>query len=824
MALKPRHKRRILWSLISLIGALVLAVILVPPMITLNKFKPMVEKSIYDQTNVPAKLNGDIHFSLIGGATIVAHDVVVPTAKIGSVMFSIPFRALFDIQNAKLNDAVVIYDADISVDKLSPAKFNHDIEIYNSQIDFMGRKFNIIRADFTDGAFHGTIRSDEHKYDVEFIGSQIHIKNRNNDLDIIGQMYSDGSIRGQMSLNTNNVNAWFGFSEPKLDQNITMTTDFEWDGGTGYKFTNIVGDNFSGNIEFLPNGDRTIQLVSDDTTFDFSFLFIPDRIRHTTKYNLDLYGHLTLGKRVFNHLKINAISTQDKIQITNLIADDIVITGGTITSDGAHDIMIMMPINGVNTMCIFSGTPTNWGCSKFTYGNISGSISVSDNKYNVIAQSNEPLPNLDEMKKLLSRLGTHGTVRFKFADVGGTYTITDKSVTATYDFAKNQNLQWAKIDLPFLPKYMLTDTGDFTWNNNMLTFTPHNKQWQLSTYDNYFYLSGTSFKSWIPNLDIPFINDGPYTISGFYNNTSISNLTINIAGHEFSGNASGDTITLHTDTLSVDDFTNPEFIQHFAEQEFLTNEPVLTLFDLPIKLSVSANQIVFDGITYNNFVYALKPDSQTFSISDSARGNLLVTIERSGINYDIFIQLNKFVIRGLLLSDKMPLNIRDTVITADIALNTYGQIAHDIRYNMSGALDLSFDDGYLIGMSFDDFYASAENITHLNAEYALANALGGGETKIKHMHIIGTYDQGNFITTAPIELSMRHTDAIGGLAITNDMMTAEFDLTLRGTAPTPVTIQLSILPDGGRSYSLSDIMQNLDIGFMRAFIRTRDKF
>ena len=115
MALKPRYKRRIFWTLICAIGAFALAIIIIPPMITLNKFRPMIEKSIYDQMAVPAKLNGDIHFSLVGGATIVAHDVVVPTARIGSVMLSIPFHDFFDIEHAQLKNAVIIYDADITI-------------------------------------------------------------------------------------------------------------------------------------------------------------------------------------------------------------------------------------------------------------------------------------------------------------------------------------------------------------------------------------------------------------------------------------------------------------------------------------------------------------------------------------------------------------------------------------------------------------------------------------------------------------------------------------------------------------------------------------
>ena len=234
--------------------------------------------------------------------------------------------------------------------------------------------------------------------------------------------------------------------------------------------------------------------------------------------------------------------------------------------------------------------------------------------------------------------------------------------------------------------------------------------------------------------------------------------------------------------------------------------------------------MIYNGNEYQNFIYALKPASQTFSITDTSRGNLLATIEQDKTNYEIFIQLNQFVINGNLLSSAMPLNIRDTMITAELALTTHGQIAHDIYYNMAGTLDMTFNDGYIIGMSFDEFYASAQNITSLNAEYALANALTGGETRLKSMHIIGNYDRDNFITTEPIKISMRHTDGVGGLAITDGMMTAEFDLTLRGTAPEPATIALSVLPNGDRKYSLSEIMQNIDPGFMRAFVKTHNKF
>ena len=230
MAKKPKNKRKLFWSVISGIITLVLVVLLVPPMITLNSLKPIIEKSIHEQTAVPLKLNGDIHFSLIGGTTIVAHDVSIPTAQIGSVLFSIPLRNFFNLAKSHLNGPVVIYDADIQIENLVPASFNHNIEIYNSDITFHGQKFKIVRADFTDGEFHGVIRSNEHKYEVEFIGDTFQIKNKNNNLTIRGQIFSDGSIRGRMSIETTNINQWFGFAEPQIKQLIKMTPNFEWAG------------------------------------------------------------------------------------------------------------------------------------------------------------------------------------------------------------------------------------------------------------------------------------------------------------------------------------------------------------------------------------------------------------------------------------------------------------------------------------------------------------------------------------------------------------------------------------------------------------------
>lgn len=824
MALKPKHKRRIIWSVISIIGAVALAVIIVPPMITLNKFRPFVEQAIYEQMAVPAKLNGDINFSLIGGATIVAHDVVVPTARIGFVLLSVPFSDLFDLEHAKLKNAVVIYDADIKINKLAAVNFNHTIEIYNSNIDFMGRKFHVVRASFSDNKFYGTVRSDDHKYDVEFVDDGFVIKNKNNNLEMTGQVYTDGTIRGHISIETDDVGSWFGLDMPKENRIVKLDADFEWDGGNGYKLNNISTDYVSGNIEYLANGNKNIQLVSDNIDYDFSFLLEPGRISHKTNLNLDFYGKLKFGRWDFSHLRIQVTGAQNKLQIANVVADNIAITGGTITANGAENLTITLPIDGENAMCLFSGTPKKWECAMFSYGDMSGQLSVDGNRFDVSVYSDLPMPDKDKFMYDLKKLGTNGRVEFQFADIGGVYEITETETKVTYDFVKGKTLEFVGANISFLPEFMKNDLGDFVWKNGMMTFTPYNGNWKLSNYDNHFYLTGDSFKAWLPDLDLQSLDDSGYTVSGFYQDGIISNLVIKINQHEFVGNANGDSLTLHTPELSIDAFVNQAFVDNYAELEFRTNEPIMVLFDLPVKIALSADRMIYNGNEYKNFVYSLKKDAQTFSIMDSKRGNLLVTIERDRTNYEIHAQFNRFLINGWLLSNQMPLNVRDTMITGQIDMDTAGQIAHDIYYNLVGTLDITFNDGYISGIGLDEFYASAKNITSMNAEYALAHALSGGETRLKQMQIFGDYEHGNFISTKPVKFAVRHADGVGGLAIKDGFMTAEFDLTLRGTAPVPATIQLSVMPDGERDYSLGDLMRQIDPGFMRAFVNTHNKF
>ena len=824
MALKPRYKRRIFWSLISLIGLIAIAIVIVPPMITLNSLKPKIEKTISEQTGVTAKINGNINFSLLGRATIVANDVDIQIGNIGALMFSVPLTSIFDIDNAPLTGDITVYNGNVSIDTLIPKDFNHQIDIYNTNVKFRNRNVEVIDATLENGNLIGTVRTDNHKYDIDVEQDYFTVKNQNANLEITGQLYADGSIRGQLAMKTDEINKWFGFSEPKIETTIDLTTDFSWDGGQGYSFKNIRANKFYGNIEIFPNGSKNIQLSGNDINYNMSFLLKPSRIFYRTQYDLDFYGQLQFGKYTFKHLKIDALGTTDKLEIKNIVADDIAMSGGYIDANGAKDVLITMPYEGMPSLCLFSGTPENWKCSDFSYGDFSGSLSVNGEEFEIFIQSNKPMPSRETLIKWAKKLGTHGKINFQFLDMAGSFEVKQDNIQPSYTFAQNKTLQWLNPNITYIPSFMSNVRGDFKWNGDIMTFAPESNRWTLELSKNTFKITGKNAKEWLPNLDLRSLNNLEYTISGSYKENTISNLVIEIAGHTFTGSFNNNNLTLKTKLLNLDSFVSQKFLDNYEEQEFLTNNPIMILFDIPINISLSADSIIYNGDEFKNFVYSLKPNIQTFSITDSDRGNLLTTLRKENNRYKIFAQLNRFLINGNLLSSAMPINVRDSIITAEINMTTFGNIAHDIKYNLSGDMDLSFEGGVLVGLGIDNFYASANNLTTLNAEYALANSLESGESAIKKMRIIGNYDDGNFETTSPLTLQLRHTDAQGSLSIINGQMQLSLDMILRGTSPSPSPISLEVLPDGNRSYSLSEIMRNFDPTFMKTFVNTHEKF
>lgn len=824
MALKPRTRRRIIYFSAAFVAVAAIMVVVVPPMFTLNRLKPKLEAAISAQTGVETRIQGDVHFSLLGAATIVARDVRVPDGRIGAAAFRIPISSLFNIENARLSHRIGVYDADVKISRLVPVAPEYDIDLHNCNVEFLGKDYRIINGVVGDGNFQATVRTDQHRYDIKLDGDAFYVTNKNNNLVLLGNLTGDGGARGTMSLQTDDVNRMFEFEQPKIPGMIDLEMKFDWDGGYGVRFSDIHANNFTGNIELAPDGRRNIQISSSDAVFDFSFLLNPTRFIYETSFNLNLRGRLTLAGHEFSHLIVQATGTPQALRIEKIVADNTVISGGVISADGAHDLAIATKIDGRMATCLFSGTPDKWSCDKFTYRGMTGTLNVDGDTFTATVTSDAPMPSDEDVRGMLDRLGRRGQVKFIFADAAGTLFMEKDTVRPEFKFARDKTLSWMRGEMDFIPAFMRNEIGDFALSGDRVTFRPHSGRWELTTQGDAFVISGRSLHDWFPDMDLRAIADGEYFVSGLRRDDAISNLTIRFLEHEFIGTAAGKTITLKTDTLNLDALTDQGYIDNYDEMEFLTDAPIMLPFDLNANISLQADKLIYNGDEYSNFVYSRKDSNQTFSISDRDRGNLLIIISKEKKEYSISVQASNFKLAGALLGADMPLNVSDTRITGEADIRTSGKIAHDISYNMAGTIDATFTGGYIIGFGVDEFYAAAPDITTLNAEYAISNALDGGRSVLKEMNVKGEFAGRDFQTTAPLTISMRHATAGGALEITDGRMRANMDIILRGTSPAPTPISVQILPSGTRRYSLSEIMKNFDASFLREFIATHGKF
>ncbi len=840
--MKARHRRIVFFSILSVFLALILAAIIIPPMFNLKSMRPGFESALQTQTGTTAKINGRINISLLGRAHIVAHDVIVPNGKIDSVMFTIRLSEIFNISDAKLSGTIYVDGARLDLQSLEAPKIATEILLSNSDVKFMGKKYDIVQATLQNGNFDGWIRTEQHKYFIKSNTDEFSVTNKSEGLSIIGKWQNGGGANASLAIDTDDINSWFDFFEPEIQDHVKLTMSVDWDGGYGFKFLEIRGkvggDDFTGSIELPADSSiRKIQIKSDKINFDLSFLLTQKTLLKNVNLDLDLRGNLKFANTSYDMIRLNAVAENDKIKIENLEFANNKINGlinGNITGNGAQNLVINLTRSDDEIYCLFNGTPENWRCDEYKYTGknliANGKLSADKFGFTALMNSKQPMPENFDFAGALAFLGDNGNIDFQFINMAGKIDIKNKKQTINYNLVINKSLNWLNTsDFQFLPESMRMQTGTMQWKDNDFSFTPENKKWELTTQGNFFYLTGASTVEFInaryPSLDMPFINDFPYEVSANYSGNYITDLELRMADHIFHGNVNGTNITLKCDTLDFDKFANKKYFDNYEEMQFLSSAPILAPFELGgLNLSLAADQLIWNGEKYDNFVYSLRKDTQDFSITDDARGSLLVSLKARGNNYEILIKLNRFAFMGKLLDNASVLNISDSVVTGQAHMSTGGKIAYDFWRKMKGMLELSFDGGTLHGVGTDAFYARAATITPLTAEDSIAHAISGGETKIKTLKIKGEYENGKLKTTAPLSVVARHTEITGNLELEGKKISADLNILMRGVSVEPKPISLKIMATGERNYSLSEIMRVIDPAYLGEFVRTHSQF
>ena len=310
MPLKPRHKRRILWSIISGLGLLLLALIVIPPMIHLNSLKTKIEKNILTETGIRATIHGNVNFSLLGQATITAHNITMPDGFVESITFSIPLSDIFNLDKARISKNIAVNGASVSVNKIVPFEMKNDLTVRNSKFHFLNKEYEIIDANLSKDSVNAIIRTDQHKYEIKSVNNNFTIKNKNNELTLTGKLLPDGTAVAHIEIIAKDINRWLEFKYPRITERFPITADMKWDGGYGVNFYNIFANGVSGEINLLPDGYRDIKLQSKTADYDMSFAIKHPEIFKNASFDIDFYGNIKFTNKTFQHLYLNIITIQ----------------------------------------------------------------------------------------------------------------------------------------------------------------------------------------------------------------------------------------------------------------------------------------------------------------------------------------------------------------------------------------------------------------------------------------------------------------------------------------------------------------------------------
>ena len=161
MSIKSKIKRnRLLFLLLSIVAIFVISIIVIPPMITLNNLKGKIENIILTQTGIPAKIHGNVNFSLMGRTMIIAHNISIPNGVVSSVEFDFPLLDIFNIKNADINGDIYVNGASLHVEKIIPLNINKNIVVNDSKVKFLNKEYQIIRADMSKNTVDAFVRTD----------------------------------------------------------------------------------------------------------------------------------------------------------------------------------------------------------------------------------------------------------------------------------------------------------------------------------------------------------------------------------------------------------------------------------------------------------------------------------------------------------------------------------------------------------------------------------------------------------------------------------------------------------------------------------------
>lgn len=846
--MKARQRFKIFWVAAVTVAVLAMAYLIIPPLLPMARLRPDFESAVSKMVGVPVKIDGDIKLSLLGYPMIALEDVRFGEYKIKAARFRVSWSSIFNLKNARIISGIKIQGLRTEINAVSPPNFGTKIMISDSVIKHYGKEYEIIDAVLDAGKFSAMIRTDQHKYNLHLDSGEFVVTNPNLGLTINGKLLSDnvGNIaaKGKFEINVSDINRWFDFDFPKIPGQTKIAMDFEWDGGENFDFSKIRGNNgkasFNGHIILSP-GKKIVRMKADNMDLDLSDLLENIKFIRNSEFNIDISGNITTPvseMKKLRALSIHAVSDSDSIDIKRFRMGDgksAISATGKIIGKNAVNLDVAFSDNARSVRCMFSGNRDVWNCSRFSFAHkniaATGTLNVGENNFQMMIHSKSAaaggLRLLDDIRKYFKN--RDGKIDFEIGETIGNAVFVGQNRHVEY-IEKNAVLGNLGLSLP-LPTIMLEARGNIAAvvENDKMSFVFQAPNWTFALSDaGEFSLNHKDARELLSALTtqdvLSFIKPNlSIVITGNHNGDIITDLVIGVGNDKFSGTLIGNSITLDTVVLDMNRILDDKWFDAFIDNQYLYGDPILAPFDFNAKIAINAENIKIGSSSYQGFIYYMDGARQYMSITDSENGKLLLTISKDMMKYKYLLQADKFFVSGNLFAEKSPLNIEGATITARAELESFGITAYDIRRNMAGPMDVSIDGGFLIGLGTDKFYDNANRIEKRDAENAIHATLMSGHTAIKEMSITGEYSGGDFHTTRPFMMTARHTDITGNFAIRDAGLWIMANIILRGTNAIPKPITLGIR-DNMREYSISDILPNIDLDYLREFTSTHGKF
>ncbi|MDR3208536.1 MAG: hypothetical protein LBT45_01660 [Rickettsiales bacterium] len=852
--MKASKRYRFFWLSAIIAAILALAYLIIPPMIPMSRFRGSFAEALSNEIGTPVEIDGNVKLSLLGYPMMSAEGVRFGGAGAKTVRFRVSWASIFNLSNARIISGIKVSGLEMDAKNLTVPNFGKKIILADSLVRFGGKEYEVIDGVLDSGKLSAYVRTNRHKYRLDVSSGDFIVRNPNEGLVISGRLAADESgeisASGTLQIDTKDMNEWFDFPFPEIRGRTKLSMDFNWDGKGFFRLFKISGTNgkasFNGEIKLWhENGKqikKSIRMRVDNADLDLSFLRDHSGFLYNSDIAIDANGDIkTPFQQMKNakNLSLKMSSNFSEIDIKALKAADdniSVSASGKIIRDNPSnlDIAFHQTRPGRSVRCVLSGNNDDWRCSVWSVVSkdmtATGALSVFKDNFQMTFNSENAKMDLESLGALEKyAAGRSGVVEFDAGDVSGVAQIQNGHRRIEY-VHKNTDVGALPVDLP-LPESMKKARGNLAAEirDDKMSFSFQAPDWSLSVDDgDGFSINHKDGKKLLAALtgkpELPFVKNGiPVIIAGKYSRPFITDLRVQIAGMRFAGLMGYNGITLRTDVLDLDKALDEKWFADFIDNQYLSGDPLLAPFDFGTNLSISADAVKLNGAEYKGFIYSLDGAGQKMSISDSEHGKLLLSVSKDKSKYKYLIQMNRFFVPGRLFDGDLPINLEKTTVTAQAELESTGLTAYDIRRNMTGIVDASLDGGILSGFGTDDFYSNANRYGKTDTENALHGALSSGLTEVKEMQITGEYSGGDFRTTKPFLLTARHTDITGNLSIKNDSVLIRANIVLRGTSPIPRPLALTI-ENGAREYSLSDILPDIDLDYLREFVRTHRKF